>query len=121
MVRGDQRLLSEFLLLQSYLIHLTGFRETEIVTSETPDWHAGVFDTAVSTLRGGRLLRLKNELESSAFMATYGDGVGSVEIHKLVEFHCSRDVLATLTVVRPLEPFLRRFPAGAQYCMIGTK
>jgi hypothetical protein len=26
-----------------------------------------------------------------------------------------------LAVLRPLEPFLRWFPAGAQYCMIGTK
>ena len=34
-------------------------------------------------------------------MATYGDGVGSVDIRKLVEFHKSQKRIATVTAVLP--------------------
>jgi glucose-1-phosphate cytidylyltransferase len=82
-----------------YISLTTG--QTEIISSENPDWEVGVFDTGFATRTGGRLLRLKSELGSATFMVSYGDGVGNVDIQRLVEFHCSHDALATLTVVRP--------------------
>jgi glucose-1-phosphate cytidylyltransferase len=38
-------------------------------------------------------------------MATYGDGVGSINITKLLEFHKSHGKKATLTAVRPPSRF----------------
>ena len=58
--------------------------------------------TGKDTMPGGRLLRLKNHLKNEeTFMLTYGDGVSSVNIKKLVEFHNKHKKIATLTAVRP--------------------
>jgi len=38
-------------------------------------------------------------------MATYGDGVGNVDIGALVRFHRSHGRLATVTAVRPPSRF----------------
>jgi glucose-1-phosphate cytidylyltransferase len=58
--------------------------------------------TGKNTMTGGRLLRLKNYLKNEeTFMLTYGDGVSSVNIKKLVEFHNKHKKIATLTAVRP--------------------
>ena len=38
-------------------------------------------------------------------MATYGDGVGNINIKKLIDFHKSHGKLATLTSVRPPSRF----------------
>ena len=53
-------------------------------------------------MTGGRLLRLKKYLKNEeTFMLTYGDGVSSVDIKKLVKFHKKHKKIATLTAVRP--------------------
>jgi glucose-1-phosphate cytidylyltransferase len=60
-----------------------------------------VIDTGLHTMTGGRLKRLKSYIGNEPFMATYGDGVASVDIGKLVAFHKSHGKLATITAVRP--------------------
>lgn len=78
----------------------SGKLEFQNDTSE--DWNVGLHDTGVSTLTGGRLLRLKKLFkEGDTFMVTYGDGVANIDIEKLVNFHESHGKLATLTAVRP--------------------
>ena len=58
--------------------------------------------TGKDTKTGGRLLRLKKFLKNEkTFMLTYGDGVSSVDIKKLVKFHKSHGKVATLTAIRP--------------------
>ena len=52
-------------------------------------------------MTGGRLKRLKKYLKDETFMMTYGDGVSNVDIKKLVKFHKTNNVIATLTAVRP--------------------
>ncbi|KCZ58814.1 glucose-1-phosphate cytidylyltransferase [Hyphomonas chukchiensis] len=65
------------------------------------DWKVWVIDTGLHTMTGGRLKRLKSYIGNEPFMATYGDGVASVDIGKLVAFHKSHGKLATITAVRP--------------------
>ena len=60
-----------------------------------------VIDTGQKTMTGGRLKRLKKYLAKDAFMMTYGDGISDVNIKKLIKFHKSNNVIATLTAVRP--------------------
>jgi len=58
--------------------------------------------TGKNTLTGGRLLRLKKYINrGETFMLTYGDGLTSQNIKKLVKFHFSHGKIATLTAVRP--------------------
>jgi len=66
------------------------------------DWNVTLIDSGATTMTGGRLLRLKPELQSSGtFMLTYGDGVSNVDITALLEFHKSHGRIATVTAVRP--------------------
>tara|TARA_A100001015_G_scaffold315559_1_gene427648 strand:+ start:113 stop:562 length:450 start_codon:yes stop_codon:yes gene_type:complete len=51
-------------------------------------------------MTGGRLKRLKKFLNET-FLMTYGDGLSSVNLSKLVNFHKSKKKLLTLTAVRP--------------------
>ncbi|MDG2032363.1 MAG: sugar phosphate nucleotidyltransferase, partial [Rhodospirillales bacterium] len=66
-----------------------------------PDWRVDCVDTGLETMTGGRLLRLKEKLSDRPFMATYGDGVGDIDLNSLLEFHGNHGKLATVTAVRP--------------------
>ena len=56
--------------------------------------------TGKNTMTGGRLKRLKKYLNST-FIATYGDGLSNVNIHKLTRYHKRKKRLVTVTAVRP--------------------
>jgi len=65
-------------------------------------WTVHLVDTGPTTQTGGRIRRLRDWVgDDPLFMATYGDGVGDVDISALVEFHRSHGKLATVTAVRP--------------------
>lgn len=73
----------------------------EMMQSRAPDWRVSLVDTGNKTQTGGRVRRLKSLLSGGAFMLTYGDGVGDVNITSLLAFHRARGKLATITAVRP--------------------
>lgn len=75
--------------------------ERTVVSQATPDWRVHLADTGINTLTGGRLLRLKEVLGGETFMVTYGDGLGDIDIGRLVQFHRSHGRLATVTAVHP--------------------
>lgn len=65
------------------------------------NWKVHLVDTGLNTQTGGRLKRLKEWVKNEeAFMLTYGDGVGDVDINKLLAFHKSQNRLATVTTVK---------------------
>jgi glucose-1-phosphate cytidylyltransferase len=83
-----------------YVINLRdGSRRT--VLQNGVDWQVGLLDTGLDTMTGGRILRLKPWIGNERFMATYGDGLGDIDLRKLLDFHCSHGKLATVTAVRP--------------------
>lgn len=86
----------------------------EVVNPGGLDWRIGVIDTGQETMTGGRILRLRQWLSSGAFMATYGDGLGDVDIGALVAFHRSHGKLATVTAVHPPARFGGLVLAGAR-------
>ena len=65
------------------------------------DWEVRMIDTGLRSMTGGRLHRLASQLGDGTFMATYGDGVSSLNIAELLDFHRSHGRIATLTAVRP--------------------
>lgn len=69
------------------------------------DWIIQLVDTGFGSMTGGRLYRLRDKLKNQTFMLTYGDGVCSVDIKKLVEFHKSHGKIATVTAVKPTARF----------------
>ena len=65
-------------------------------------WRVTLVDTGEETMTGGRLRRVREFLEKDEpFCFTYGDGVGNVDIRRLIAFHHEHGRLATLTAVRP--------------------
>jgi glucose-1-phosphate cytidylyltransferase len=83
-----------------YTVNLKDGSE-QFVRTDAPDWTISVVDTGLHTLTGGRIQRLRSWLDGERFMCTYGDGVGDVDIAKLVAFHLAHGKLATVTAVRP--------------------
>ena len=65
------------------------------------DWTVELVDTGLKTQTGGRIKRLAPYLDGETFMLTWGDGVATIEIPRLLEFHRAHGRLATLTAVRP--------------------
>jgi len=70
-------------------------------SKHTFDWEVQMVDTGLSTMTGGRVNRLRQNLENETFMLTYGDGVSDVNISELLDFHRSHGKLVTMTAVRP--------------------
>jgi len=69
------------------------------------DWTITVVDTGLDTPTGGRLFRARRHLEDSTFMCTYGDGLASVDVSRLVELHLKQKATATVTVTQPFSRF----------------
>jgi glucose-1-phosphate cytidylyltransferase len=74
---------------------------TEIHFRRAEPWKVTVVDTGNETMTGGRLKRVARFLGNETFCFTYGDGVGDIDISKLIEFHRQQGKLATLTSVQP--------------------
>jgi glucose-1-phosphate cytidylyltransferase len=73
----------------------------DVLNPSTLDWKVGLVDTGMDTMTGGRLKRLAPWLRGDTFMATYGDGVGNIDITKLLAYHRSHGKMVTVTAVRP--------------------
>src|SRR5262245_30102546 len=90
-----------------------GTGRMEILRSEAEPWRVTLVDTGQETQTGGRLRRVLPLFDhEDAFCMTYGDGVGDVDIGRLVAFHRRHGRLATVTAVPPVARFGRLELAG---------
>jgi glucose-1-phosphate cytidylyltransferase len=69
--------------------------------ANTPNWKVDLIDTGSGTMTGGRIKRLIPYMGNETFMLTWGDGVATVDMDRLLAFHRAHGKLATLTAVRP--------------------
>jgi len=74
-------------------------------TNNAPNWTVTLVDTGLKTQTGGRIRRLRPRLGEKTFMLTYGDGVGNIDLKRLLAFHKAHGKLATVTAVRPPSRF----------------
>jgi glucose-1-phosphate cytidylyltransferase len=66
------------------------------------DCYVTLIDSGKNTMTGGRLKKINPFLKKGEeFLFTYGDGVGNINIKKLVNFHKKNNKLITVTSVRP--------------------
>jgi len=92
----------DFRVMQSDLTVDLQSGRTEVHDAPTEPWRVRLVDTGHDTMTGGRLRRMKPWIgEDPLFMATYGDGVGDIDLRALLDFHRSHGKLATVTAVRP--------------------
>lgn len=66
-------------------------------------WNVELIDTGIDTMTGGRIKRLVDSgVIKERFMLTYGDGVGDIDIPRLLYDHYKQAAtLATMTLVHP--------------------
>ena len=65
------------------------------------DWTVTLVDTGALTDTGSRVAKAARYLTGPTFCLTYGDGLGNIDIARLVEFHRSHGRIGTVTGVRP--------------------
>ncbi len=70
-------------------------------TEGIQDWTINLIDTGLHTMTGGRIKRLQPYMGDKTFMLTWGDGVSTVDLSRLLAFHRAHGRLITMTAVRP--------------------
>ena len=91
----------------NYFLHMSDVTfnlktgEMILQRSNSEDWKVTLIDTGLNTMTGGRIKRIKKLIDNKTFMLTYGDGVSSINIEKLVDFHKKHHKYATLIAVQP--------------------
>lgn len=65
------------------------------------DWKIQIVDTGLNTQTGGRIKQCMQLYPNERVLATYGDGVGNINLKKLLEFHDDHGKCASLTAVHP--------------------
>jgi glucose-1-phosphate cytidylyltransferase len=69
--------------------------------SKAEPWKITLVDTGLNSMTGGRIKRIAEHVNNDTFMLTYGDGVGSIDINKLVDHHKASGKLCSVTAVQP--------------------
>ena len=64
-------------------------------------WSVTLVDTGLNTMTGARLNRVRKYVGDENFLLTYGDGVGNINLDRLVDFHERHGAALTVTGVRP--------------------
>lgn len=72
----------------------------QVLNNTSEPWKVTLLDTGIDTGTGGRIKRAQNFIGNEPFMFTYGDGVGDIDIGKLVSFHKSHGKTLTMTSIQ---------------------
>lgn len=72
---------------------------------EEIDWKVTLVDTGLSTMTGGRVKRMADQIGNETCLLTYGDGVADINIDNLLDFHHSHGKMVTVTAVHPAARF----------------
>lgn len=80
-----------------------------------------VLDTGLNTATGGRIKRCVEYSGESRLLATYGDGVGNINLNNLISVHEQAGSVVTLTAVRPPARFGRVVLHDNQVTRFGEK
>jgi glucose-1-phosphate cytidylyltransferase len=88
---------TEFVIATGYLGHVI---HDWVEKLESP-WTITALDTGSDTMTGGRIRKCMDFIGEERVFATYGDGLGNVNLKSLLEFHQLQNRSATVTAVRP--------------------
>jgi len=94
-----------FILAAGYKIEMV----SRFAESLPSSWEVQVIDTGSEADTGSRILRCRQHL-TDPFFATYGDGVGNINLTALLDYHIRGGAAATITTV----------PLPSQYGTVDT-
>ena len=61
--------------------------QMEVLNNSSEPWKVTLLDTGLNTMTGARIKKAKEHIGNETFMFTYGDGISSVNLKKLVNFY----------------------------------
>jgi glucose-1-phosphate cytidylyltransferase len=93
--------LTEFVLCLGYKGDVIKEYFSDLRGERTENWTVSLIETGEAAQTGARVFRVREHLGGEPFCLTYGDGLGSIDIRGLLEFHKKHGKLATVTGVRP--------------------
>ena len=88
---------TEFVIATGYLGNIIH----DWVNDLNSPWKITALDTGLDTLTGGRIRKCMEFIGPEPVFATYGDGLGNINLSNLLSFHNQQGRLATVTAVRP--------------------
>jgi len=88
---------NEFILATGYKTEVI---ESWIETVKEP-WDIKALNTGLNTQTGGRILECMKSVPGERVFATYGDGLGNINLKALIDFHDHHVKLASLSAVSP--------------------
>jgi len=77
------------------------YNSMSVLNNTSEPWKVTLLDTGLHSMTGARIKKAREFLGNEPFMLTYGDGVGNIEIDKLLEFHKSHGGTVTITSTQP--------------------
>ena len=80
---------NDYFLHHNDVVFDLGKNKVEFLKKRGENWKVTLVDTGDQTMTGGRFKRIRPYLDNKTFMATYGDGVGDINLKKLLKFHKS--------------------------------
>ena len=109
--------LSEFIVATGY----KGETISDWANGLKTSWNISAIDTGLEKQTGGRIRQCMEMHPGERVLATYGDGLGNINIGKLLAFHEVHGKLATLSAVRPPARFGYLDTANGQVVHFGEK
>ena len=94
----------------NYFLHMSDVtidmvdNQVTVHNKSAEPWKVTLVDTGSETMTGGRLKKISKYIDNT-FCLTYGDGVSNINIKKLINFHKSQKVDATVTAIQPVGRF----------------
>ena len=82
----------------------TGYKSEVIlqwIDTLNTDWDIKALDTGLNTQTGGRIKKCMKSISGERVFATYGDGLGNINLKDLLRVHETNGLLGTVTAVRP--------------------
>ncbi|MEO6550706.1 MAG: glucose-1-phosphate cytidylyltransferase [Ferruginibacter sp.] len=73
----------------------------EIHDNYSEPWKITLIDTGLNTMTGGRVKRIQKYVGNEAFLLTYGDGVGDINITETIRQHKASGKIFSTTAYKP--------------------
>lgn len=91
------------------------------VTAADEPWEVTCAETGLLTGTGGRLSRVREYVDADTFMFTYGDGIGRVDLDRLLDHHFAAGRVGTVTGVHPTSRYGEMRVEGGQVLEFNEK
>jgi glucose-1-phosphate cytidylyltransferase len=75
--------------------------DMQVHNNSSEPWKVTLLDTGIHAMTGARVKKAKKYIGNEAFLLTYGDGVGDVDIGETLKFHVQHKRLMTMTSAQP--------------------